>query len=351
MKRPKLKWGLAALLLASLAGAQSPKPQADDRTLYLYIWSEYIDDAIVEDFEKKFGVNVVIDLYESNEDMLAKLLGGGVSQYDLVVPSDYAIPAMIQQKLLAPLEHHKLPNFKNLDPKFVNPPFDPGNRYSIPYQWGTQGLAYRADLVQDLPRSWGVLFDPELQQGPFVLNDTMRDTMGSAAIYLGYSVNTTDPDELRDIERLLRATTPRAHSFVGGVGGKNQLLAGVATVAMVYAGDALKAAEENENIRYFVPDEGGIVWVDNIAITAGARHKDLAHAFINYLLEADVGARLSEYNWYASPNRASLPLIDPELREDESVFPSPELMKKLQFQEDIGKQRRLWDTVWTNIKN
>ncbi|GAB4210286.1 MAG: spermidine/putrescine ABC transporter substrate-binding protein [Synechococcales cyanobacterium] len=326
---------------------------AQDRRLNLYIWSEYIDPEIIQAFETKTNSRVIVSLYESNEDMVAKLQGGGVSQYDVVVPTDYIVPAMVELKLLQPLNKDLLPNLKNLSPQFAKPLFDPENTYTAAYQWGTTALGYRKDkLPQGFTPSWGLIFDPVQQVGPFVLIDDQRPMISSAALYLGLDPNTTAPNDLRQVQDLLLQTKKRSAGFIGGVGGKNQLLAGTANVAIVYNGDALRATEEDENIGFIIPQEGANLWMDSLAIPAEAPNVELAHEFINYILDPEVGAKLSNYNRYATPNAASLPLIAPEDLDDPAIYPNEETQAKLYFNKPLeGEAARLMDTVWTNVKS
>ncbi|MEN9253103.1 MAG: spermidine/putrescine ABC transporter substrate-binding protein [Thermostichales cyanobacterium BF4_bins_65] len=344
---------LVVVLSGSLLWSGCQRTTTAQQTLNLYIWSEYIDPEIVSDFEKLTNSRVIINLYESNEDMVAKLQGGGVSQYDVVVPTDYIVPTMIELNLLQPLQKDLLPNMANLDPAFTNADFDPENQYTIPYQWGTTGIAYhRGRLTADFPQSWGLIFDPALQQGPFVLIDDQRPMISSAAVYLGLDPNTTDPDDLNQIQELLLQTKRRSAGFIGGVGGKNQLLAGSANVAIVYSGDALRAAEEDEDIQYFIPEEGANIWMDNLAIPAQAPNVALAHQFINYILDPQVGARLSNYNRYPTPNKAALPLITPEDLQNPAIYPDETKMEKLFFFKPLeGENARLIDAVWTKVKS
>jgi len=351
--RSLLTFVFAIILSGSLflSGCNRATPPA--ATLNLYIWSEYIDPEIITAFEKLTNSQVIVSLYESNEDMLAKLQGGGVSQYDLVVPTDYIVPTLIELNLLQPLQKDLLTNLPNLSSTFVNLAFDPENQYTVPYQWGTTGIGYhRGRVAADIPQSWGLIFDPALQQGPFVLIDDQRPMISAAAVYLGLDPNTTNPDDLTQIQELLLQTKRRSAGFIGGVGGKNQLLAGTANVAIAYSGDVLRAMEEDENIAYIIPDEGANIWMDSLAIPAQAPNVALAHQFINYILDAEVGAQLSNYNRYATPNEASLPLITPEDRANPAIYPDEAKTQRLFFSRPLkGDEARLMDAAWTKIKS
>lgn len=327
--------------------------QAQEPTLNLYIWSEYIDPEIIADFEEETDSQVIVSTYESNEDMVAKLQGGGGSQYDIVVPSDYIVPTLIQSNLLQTLEKERIPNLKNLDPFFSNLPFDSDATYTAPYQWGTTGLGYRTDQVpEDFDRSWAVVFDPEQELGPFTLIDDQRPMIGAAAVYLGFDKDTTQPDELRQIQDLLLQTKKRSAGFIGGVGGKNQLLTGTAVVAMVYSGDVLQASGDNPNVDYFIPEEGGEIWLDTMAIPIQAPNPELAHQFIDYILDPQVGAQLSNYNRFATPNQAAKPFIASEDIENPMIYPDEATMEILSFNKVLsGEEMRLLDALWTTVKS
>jgi spermidine/putrescine transport system substrate-binding protein len=332
---------LVALLALGLA----------QKELRLFIWSEYMDPAILEAFSKQTGLRVRVDLYESNEELIAKLQAGGVGQYDVIFPSDFYVPSIIQLKLVQPLDHSKIPNLKNVDDKFKNPPFDPGNRYSAAYQWGTTGLIYRKDRVGE-PKSWAVIFKEP--KAPFILMDSPRQMLGNVLKYLGYSVNTKNPKEVQQAGQvLLQAKRSRYFlGFEGGVGGKNRVVAGAATYAVVYNGDAVKAADENPGkVAFTIPQEGATLWVDSMMIPAKAPNPEGAHRFINFILDPKVGAQLSNFNRYATPNKAALPHINPADRKNPAIYPPGDLMKRLEFILDLGKDNRIYDEVWTAVKS
>lgn len=340
------RFWVVLLAFASLAMAQ--------KEMRLFIWSEYMDPAIIQAFEKKYNLKVRIDLYESNEDMLAKLQAGGVSQYDVIVPGDYIIPTLIQLKLIQPLNKSIVTNLKNLDTKFANPPYDPGNQYSSAYQWGMSGIMYRKDKVKSVPNSWADILDSKSSAtGPYVLMDSVREMMGGALRYLGYSINSRDPKQVQAAGKLLLDSkkSSRALGFEGGVGAKNRLVAGTATYAVVYNGDAIKAAAENKNVAFVVPKEGGAFFVDNMAIPAKAPNAQAANHFINFILDPKIGAQLSNYNRYATPNKAAMPFINKADVKNPAIYPSEAVKKNLEFVLDLGKDSRLYDEIWTAVKS
>lgn len=348
MQRILLPLLAAAALLTSCSEAEKPKPQV---TVYMY--SEYIAPELVKQFEKQTGIAVRLDVYEATEEMMAKLQqAGGASQYDVVVVSDHAIPVLAKLKLLQPLDLAKVPNARNVAEQFKNPPYDPGSKFSLPYQWGTMGLMYRKDKVQAAEPSWTLLLDPAKQPAPFVLIDSMRDMMAVALRTLGASVNSRKPEDLKAASQVvLRAKrSAKCLGFEAGVGGKNKVADASAGLAIVYSGDAIKAIKEDGHLAYAIPKEGSILWVDAMTVPAQAPHPDAAHKFINFILDAEVGAKLSDFNCYASPNAASLGLIRKEDRDNPAIYPSADELKRLEFLEDLGPDTKLYDEVWTAIK-
>jgi len=337
----------AALVLLTCASAWCA-----DKELNLYIWSEYMGPEIIPNFEKQTGIKVRVDYYETMEDMMAKLQAGGASQYDVVVPTDYGVPAMIKLGLLKELDHSKIPNMKNLNAKFIDCPYDPKNAHTVAYQWGTLGMFYNKKKITG-PVSWSLMFDPAKQVGPFVLLDSVREMLGICESYMGMSVNTVNTDELKKVaDVMLQAkNSPNFQGFEGGVGGRAKVLSGGAVAAITYNGDAMRGIQEDpENTAFANPVEGTVIWVDNMAIPANAPNPEAAYKFINYILDAKVGAGLSNWTQYPTPNNAAKPFITPEDLENEAIYPTEEYMGKLQFLNDIGDNARLYDELWTMVK-
>ena len=238
----------------------------------------------------------------------------------------------------------------NLDPFFLDPPYDPGLQYSVPYLWGTTGLAYREDLVKGPVDSFAVFFDPARQVGPFLLLDEMRETIGAALKYLGYSVNTTDPKALEKAKELLLEAKGRSVGFAGGLEALNRILGGDAALTLAYSGDVLQARQEDERLHYVIPKEGGTLWTDAMVVLKRGPSQDLAYRFINFLLEPENAAALAEYTRYATPVAKALPLLPEEMRRDPTVFPPEEVRAKLEYLKDLGPDIALYDQVWTEVK-
>jgi spermidine/putrescine transport system substrate-binding protein len=323
---------------------------AANNKLNLFIWSEYIDPEIISDFEKRYDAKVTMDVYEDESAMIAKLRAGGAAVYDVIVPPDHAVPALIKLNLIAPLRHDNIANLRNIDERFASPWYDPSNRFTVPYQWGTLGIYARKPQDKEYTDSWGLLFDPKQQPGPFVLLDGMRDTIGAALKYRGRSLNSTDIRSLLAAREVLIETKKRSAGFAGGVGGKNRVLAKTAVAAMAYSGDAMRGMKEDAETYYFIPREGSQIWVDNLAVCARAPNRIVAEKFLNFILDPQVGARLADYNQYATPNKAAQAHVHPDNLSNPVIYPPPEVMKRLEFLQDMRQDTKIYDEIWTQIK-
>ncbi len=337
---------LFILLVALLAGCGKPGQQ-----LNVFIWSEFIDPAIIVEFERRFDCKVNVDFYEDPDSMIAKLVAGGSSIYDIVVPSDTTLPLMIQRGLLAPLRQENVPNLTHIDPQFTNAAFDPGNRYSAPLSWGTAGIYLRKTSDNPVEASWSLIFDPARQPGPFLLLEDARVAIGAALRYRGFSMNSIDPGELAQARDLLIAAKKRSIGFEGGTGCKNRVLSKGAVLAMAYSGDSARGTREDSETAYVLPREGSQIFVDAISIPAKAPHRDLAEKFINFMLEPKVAAQFAEWSQGATPNKAALEFIAPAVLSNPTIYPPPEIMHGLEYAKDLGDKNKLYDEVWTKIKS
>lgn len=346
----RLAVAIGSLLLAGAA-------QAEDRKLYLFNWTQYMDPEIITAFEEAFDVEVVENYYNSLPEMLAKLNAGGVSQYDIIVPSNYYVPRLINTGLVQKIDKAKVPNLANVDAQFKDPSFDPGANYTVPYQWGVTGLVYNASTFKDAPKSWSLLFDPAVNASyPFSLMGDGQVSMGAACAYLGHGYDCTGMDAWREAARLLIETKHRDNfsGFSDGTPTLQQLARKVTHGALSYNGDYLFYLDENPesfaDIKYMIPDEGAEKWVDSMMIPAKAPHPELAHAFINFLLDAKVGAQLSNYNYYASPNAAARPYLD-EVLTQPPIQPSEDDMARLHFSPSLsGEQLQIFQQLWSEVQ-
>jgi len=349
---------------------------ATDGPLNLYNWAAYIPtgplaeeaelDDLLAKFEEEHGEAVTLTIFNSNEDMLAQIDAG--ASYDVIVPSDYMVVTMIDADLLVELNRDAVPNLDtNILELFEDPAYDPGNKFSAPYQWGTTGIGFSYDVIDDSEGvSWAVLFDPETaapNAGFISLLDDTRETLGSALKYLGYSLNTTNPDEVDEAAQLI--TDAKAHVAAFNSGSYWTLLgSGEFDVSQGWNGDFLaefdrisEFDEEGnltydayEDFGYAIPIEGSAAWVDTMAIPTTAEHPCTAHTFLNFILDAENGGTLTNFNYYASPNEAAIPFIYEDILEWEAVYPPPETMAILEFFEDLGDFNNYYADAFVKAK-
>jgi spermidine/putrescine transport system substrate-binding protein len=340
-----------------------PEPITDDEPdvevgiqpaseIVIYHWSEYIDPDVYSLFQQEYDIRVIEDNFSSNEEMLAKLQGGGTG-YALIVPSDYTVEIMINEGLLSRLDHANLTNLDNLSAQFRQVPYDPGNQYCVPYQWGTTGIGYLASEVEE-PTSWAAFFEPDMEAayyGRMSMLDDARESFAAALIYLGYDINTTNETQLHEARDLLI-------SMKGALSGYNSdmfgdlVASGENLMAHGWNGDFLVAQEDNEDLEYTIPEEGGVIWVDNLCIpsTVTPEQKLAAEMFMDFVLRADIAAMISEYTYYASPNEAAKEYFDEDFLEDPAVYPPDELLAKLFYIEPVGEFESVFQRLWDEVK-
>lgn len=346
-----MKKFVSAILLAVIAlacGGKKDQTGAVQREMNLYIWSAYITKDIVAKFEKKSGIRVHYDTYDSNEALLEKMMSG-VADYDVIVPSDYMVRIMTKQNLLEKLDHGRIPNLKNLTSRFQNPPFDPDNAHSIAFVWGTSGIGYNKTKVTEPVDSWAILWNPKYKDRILMLEDE-REVFGAALKWKGHSLNTTDNAQLEEAKNLLLQQKPLVKTYTSS-NFDEILLSGDVWLAHGWSGQLAKAADQNKDLAYIVPKEGSTIWVDNMAISAVAKHKEEAYAFINFCLDPQIGAEIVNYNGYASPNDAAKPFIKPEYLKDSARYPDDATLSKCEFLQDLGETSQLLDRLWTEIKS
>ncbi|MCZ1264271.1 MULTISPECIES: ABC transporter substrate-binding protein [Paenibacillus] len=305
-------------------------------TLTIYNWGDYIDPDLLKEFEQETGIKVIYQTFDSNEAMLTKIEQGGTT-FDVAIPSEYAISKMKEENLLIPLDHSKLPNLSNIDSRFMDLSFDEGNKYSIPYFWGTVGIVYNPELVDGLTfESWNDLWDPRLKN-QILLLDGAREVMGMGLNSLGYSLNDTNEDHLQEALKKLSTLTPNVRAIVGDE--IKMLLANEeAAVGLVWSGDASEIMDENDKLDYVVPEEGSNLWFDNMVIPKTASNIEGAHQFINFMLDPDHAARNTEYVGYSTPNAEALKLLPEDISEDERFYPDETLTGKLEVYNNLGKK-------------
>ena len=332
---------ILALMLVACGGGD------DGKRLNLYIWSNYITPELLDRFHAQTGIKVRCDVYDSNEAMLEKLRSG-VSDYDLVVPSDYMVRILIRQALLEPLDLARLPNLTNISARFRNLPFDPGNTHSVPYLWGTTGFAYNKEKVGVALENWAALFD-ERWKGRILMLDDMRECFAAALKCRGLSLNSTNAVDLtaaRDLLLKQKALVKTYNSAdFGGI-----LHSGDVWIAHGYNGELAKACDQDKALRYVIPKEGCTVSVDNLCVAKGARHVAAAHTFINFMLEGRHIAEVVNKSGYPCPNEAARPFIKPEILNDPARYPDDATLARCEFMSDLGEAVREMDRYWTEVK-
>ncbi len=321
----------------------------EEKALNLYNWSDYVAKSTIPEFQKQTGIQVTQDFFSSNEELLAKLQAGGTG-YDVIVPSDYMVSIMVKSDILEPLDMSKIPNFKNVGKNFKGLPYDPTNKYTVPYQWGTTGILYNQKKLGTLEPSWDPMWDPANRGKIGMLNDE-RETPGAALYKLGYSVNSKDKEQLDEAEAELKKQKPLLRGYFDSTQNRPSVINGDLLLGHVFSGDAFLALSQDDDLDYIIPEPAATRWTDNMAIPKGAEHPDNAHKFINYILGAKTGATLSNYTYYNTPNEAALPMIDGSLKDLPGYQLEPSVFDRLQIIEDVGSATREYSTLFTSVKS
>ncbi|HXZ96528.1 MAG TPA: spermidine/putrescine ABC transporter substrate-binding protein [Burkholderiales bacterium] len=332
-----------------------------EEMLHLYNWNNYISDDTVERFQKSCNCKLVQDYYGDNEEMLAKLAAGATG-YDIIVPTQNAVDSLIKQDALRPLDKSLLPNLKNIKPEYLNRDFDPGNKYSVPYAYSTTVIGYNKQKMQELglpTDTWAVIFEPKYLtkvKGRVTVLDSQRELMAAAMKYLGYSINDTDEEKWKQARDLIIRAKPywaafNAQSYI------KELTVGNIWLAHGYSSDFFQAAldaqkaQRNFTINWTIPKEGAVIGMDSMVIHKSGPRPDLAHKFINFMLEGQNSAELTNLIGAGNPNAAALPFVKPEIANNPAIFPDPETTKHLEFMKDLDrKHRRIMSRMWTEIK-
>jgi len=325
---------VSALLFYAADALSAGGGKSGKDTLTIFNWGEYIDPDLLKQFEKETGIHVIYETFDSNEAMMTKIQQGGTA-YDIAVPSEYMIEKMKEENLLIPLDKTKIPNFKNIDPYFLDLPFDKNNKYSVPYFWGTVGIVYNPKLVGNLDfSSWKDLWDPSLKRKVFLV-DGAREVIGMGLNSLGYSLNSLDNQELRKATDKLITLSPNVKAIIGDEI-TPLMVNNEAAVALTWSGQAADMLSENEDLDFAVPKEGSNLWFDNMVIPKTSKNIDGAHAFINFMLKAESGAKNADYVGYSTPNIAAMKLMDKEVVSDKRFYPSEEQRKTLEVYKNLG---------------
>ncbi len=342
-------------------GGEDCEPGETDGDLTFYNWADYMDSELLAAFEEETGVSVNYSVYESNEQMLSQV-ESEAAIYDLVVPSDYMVATMISEDLLLPLNYDAIPNFANIDDAWDNPPFDPEHRYHAAYQWGTTGIGMTNEVLDSLggESSWAVIFDPDTAAtvpGGISMLDDAPEAVMAALKYLGYSITEViesgNEEAIREAGALLKATHDRLLKYDSVTFG-DDLVNGEVDVAHGWSGIFAQSFFETDAYdthAYTIPTEGGVRWVDTMAIPHNADNVCSAHAMINFLLDAENGAALTNFTYFGSPNEAATPFILDEILEDPGIYPPPAVYERLELIPQMGDLALLVQDMLTEAKS
>jgi spermidine/putrescine transport system substrate-binding protein len=321
-------------------------------TVKVYNWSEYIAEGLLETFKDEYGVNVVYDTFESMDEARSKVFLGN-SGYDVVVLTDYVIPDAIGGGFLSELDYDNIPNAKNVDDKFRNPPYDSGNKYTLPYMWGSTGLGWNTAEVTEGVTGWGNMFDESFLKKyskKVTMMTEARELIGAALKYLGHSLNSVDDNELQEAKQALLKQKPYLAKYADATDYIPGLAGGQFFVSHAYNGDIYVAKEDNPDLAYTIPKEGATLWVDNMTIAQGAPNKAAGEAFINYILSPEVDALITNFRYYANPNKAATDLVLPTIKNDPGIYPPQDVLSKLEIERTFNAEEKAkWDKIYTEI--
>jgi spermidine/putrescine transport system substrate-binding protein len=334
---------LMLLLALPLAGATTP---AEVR---FFNWSDYLPEEVLERFTAETGIAVRYSTYDSNEGLYAKLKLLGGKGYDLIVPSTYFVDRMGREGLLLPLDRRQLPNIRHLDRHHLDKPFDPGNRYSLPYLWGTTGIAFDSRRFDPASiQSWADLWRPEFRESLLLSND-VREVFHIGLRVLGFSGNTTDADQIRRAYERLRQLLPNVRVFNSDAP-LVLFTTGEIDIGMMWSGNAYRAQLENPALVYRCPREGCGLWMDNLAIPVGAANPEGAHRLIDFLLRPDIARLIAEKTRYASPNAAAVRQLPDNIRNNPIMYPPAEILEQGEYGTDVGPAVTLYAEYWERLK-
>lgn len=320
--------------------------------LVVYNWGEYIDPEVLTMFEEETGIDIVYEEFETNEILYPKISSGAIA-YDVICPSDYMIQRMIENDLLSEINFDNIPNLKNIGKQYLerSRQFDPENKYSVPYCWGTVGILYNKMMVDEPVDSWSILWDPKYKDN-ILMQDSVRDAFGVTLKYLGYSLNSIDLDELTEAKNLLIEQKPLVQAYVIDQV-RDKMIGNEAALGVIYSGEAIYTQKENPNLEYVIPKEGSNIWIDSWVIPKNAEHKENAEKFINFLCRPDIALMYFEYITYSTPNEAARELIEDEsIRNSEIAFPDLSKYDNLETFQYLGTEAdQVYGDLWNKVKS
>ena len=314
----------------------------------VYNWEDYIAPEALKLFEQETGIKINYMRFTTNEDMLVQVRADPTN-YDVIFPSDYIIERLISEDLLEPLDWANIPNAAHTLDWLRAPSYDPEGVYSVPYMWGTVGILYNPDMVDEEIDSWAQMFDVKYKRNVFMMR-SIRDTIGATLKMLGYSVNTRDPEQLDAAKQAL--IRQKADGIVKGYlldETKDKMISGEAAMALMYSGDALYSIAENEELVYVVPSEGSNIWVDGMCVPKGSANKEAAQAFIDFMCRPDIARMNMDYIYYSTPIQQVVDEMDDDERDDATLNPTQDIIDRCEFYQDISEYVGLYDQIWMEI--
>ena len=351
---------VAALSAVTMSGCgKSAEKAGGAGEVYVYNWGEYIDEDVIAQFKEETGIDVIYDMFETNEEMYPVIEAGGV-KYDAVCPSDYMIQKMIENQMLAEINFDNIPNIKEIDPKYMDmsKSFDPDNKYSVPYCWGTVGILYNTSMVapEDAPTKWSDLWDEKFKDN-ILMQDSVRDAFMVALKSLGYSMNTTNEAEIAEARDLLIKQKPLVQAYVIDQV-RDKMIGGEAAMGVIYSGEMLYIQQEvadlglDYSLEYVIPEEGTNLWLDSWVIPANAPNKENAEKWINFLCRPDIAKKNFEYITYPTPNKGAFDLLDADLQNNKAVFPDTDSLKNCEVFQYLGTDvDSIYNEYWKEVKS
>lgn len=349
---------LAALAAVTLTACGKSGASAGEE-VYVYNWGEYIDEDVVSQFEEETGIKVIYDMFETNEEMYPVIEAGGVN-YDVICPSDYMIQKMVENDMLAEINPDNVPNIKEIDPRYMemSKSFDPDNKYSVPYCWGTVGILYNTSKVtpEDAPVRWSDLWNPKFS-GEILMQDSVRDAFMVALKSKGYSMNSEDEKELTEAKDLLIEQKPLVQAYVIDQV-RDKMIGGEAAIGVIYSGEMLYIQDQvkelglDYDLEYVIPEEGTNVWIDSWVIPKNAKNKENAEKWIDFLCRPEIAKKNFEYITYATPNKGAFDLLDKELQENKAVFPDMDSLNNYEVFKYLGPDvDSVYNELWKEVKS
>ena len=317
--------------------------------VFVYNWTDYIDPAVLKQFEKEAGIKVRYSTYDSNEAMFAKLKIVQKAGYDVVFPSTYYVERMRRLNMLTPIDKSKIPNMKYLNHELLNKPYDPNNTYSVPYMWGASGIGVNSKYVDPKSvTSWNDLWNPKYK-GKLLLMDDVREVFAMALRSIGYSGNDRDPNHIKKAYEKLKFLKPSVKVF-NSDSPRQPFLNNEVIIGQIWGGEVYQANKENPDIKLIYPKEGAVFWMDNIVIPKSVRNVEAAHKFIDFMCRPEVAKKNCEFIGYATANLKGQQMLDPKIRNSKAAYPDEAEIKKGEFQADVGNAIMTYEKYWEMLK-